>query len=107
MFFDWYIFIFYLCWALSTAFIVYVEDNISWAWGFGISMACNILGLAIFLAGKRFYRHVKVQGGSPFVNLVRVVVAATQKWRAPLSEQTQHYYHDHLTTSQIPTKSFK
>nr|XP_025883970.1 protein NRT1/ PTR FAMILY 2.7-like [Solanum lycopersicum] len=107
MFFDWYIFIFYLCWALSTAFIVYVEDNISWAWGFGISMACNILGLAIFLAGKRFYRHVKVQGGSPFVNLARVVVAATQKWRAPLSEQTQHYYHDHLTTSPIPTKSFK
>ncbi|XP_060168877.1 protein NRT1/ PTR FAMILY 2.7-like [Lycium barbarum] len=112
MFFDWYIFIFYLCWALSTAFIVYVEDNVSWAWGYGISLACNVLGLAIFLAGKRFYRHVKEQGGSPFVNLARVIVAAIQKWRVPLSEQTQHYYHDAsdkttLTTSPIPTKFFK
>ncbi|KAG5578554.1 hypothetical protein H5410_058688 [Solanum commersonii] len=107
MFFDWYIFIYYFCWALSTAFIVYVEDNISWAWGLGISLACNILGLAIFLAGKRFYRHVKEQGGSPFVNLARVVVVATQKWRVPLSEQTQHYYHDpNDKTTLVPTKFF-
>ncbi|KAK4709545.1 hypothetical protein R3W88_030470 [Solanum pinnatisectum] len=107
MFFDWYIFIYYFCWALSTAFIVYVEDNISWAWGLGISLACNILGLAIFLAGKRFYRHVKEQGGSPFVNLARVVVIATQKWRVPLSEQTQHYYHDpNDKTTLVPTKFF-
>ncbi|KAH0777346.1 hypothetical protein KY290_008757 [Solanum tuberosum] len=91
-----------------TAFIVYVEDNISWAWGLGISLACNILGLAIFLAGKHFYRHVKEQGGSPFVNLARVVVVATQKWRVPLSEQTQHYYHDpNDKTTLVPTKFFK
>ncbi|CAN4119028.1 unnamed protein product [Withania somnifera] len=108
MFFDWYICIFYLCWALSTAFVVYVEDNVSWAWVFGISQACNILGLAIFLAGKRFYRHVKEQGGSPFVNLARVVVAAIQKLRVPLAEQTQHYYHDPSDkTTLVPTKFFK
>ncbi|KAH0777345.1 hypothetical protein KY290_008756 [Solanum tuberosum] len=53
------------------------------------------------------------QGGSPFVNLARVIVVAIQKWRVPLSEQTQHYYHDPsdttttLTITQIPTKSFK
>ncbi|MCD7465979.1 hypothetical protein HAX54_002278 [Datura stramonium] len=114
MFFNWYIFIFYLCWALSTTFIVYVEDNIGWLWGFGISVASNILGLTIFLAGKQFYRHIKEQGDSPFVNLARVVVAAIQNWRegVPLSEKTQHYYHDAsdkttLTTSPIPTKFFK
>ncbi|MCD7465980.1 hypothetical protein HAX54_002279 [Datura stramonium] len=114
IFFDWYIFAFYTSFAISTTAIVYVEDNISWTWGYGISVACNILGLVIFLVGKRFYRHVKEQGGSPFVNLARVVVAAIQKWRegVPLSEQTQHYYHDPsdkttLTTSPIPSKFFK
>ncbi|XP_060168878.1 protein NRT1/ PTR FAMILY 2.6-like [Lycium barbarum] len=112
IFFNWYIFAFYTSFAVSTTAIVYVEDNVSWAWGFGISMACNILGLVMFLAGKRFYRRVKEQGGSPFVNLARVIVAAIQKWRVPLSEQTQHYYHDPsdrttLTTSPIPTKFLK
>ncbi|XP_004251278.1 protein NRT1/ PTR FAMILY 2.7-like [Solanum lycopersicum] len=107
IFFDWYIFAFYTSFAISTTVIVYVEDNVSWSWGYGISMAFNILGLAMFLIGKRFYRDVKEQGGSPFVNLARVMVVAIQKWRVPLSEQTQHYHHDHLTTSQIPTKSFK
>ncbi|CAN4119027.1 unnamed protein product [Withania somnifera] len=111
-FFDWYIFTFYTSFAISTTAIVYIEDNISWTWGFGISIAFNILGLIIFLAGKRFYRNVKEQGGSPFVNLARVVVVAIQKWRVPLLEQTQHYYHDPsdkttLTTCPIPTKSFK
>ncbi|XP_060168879.1 protein NRT1/ PTR FAMILY 2.7-like [Lycium barbarum] len=112
VFFNWYIFAFYTSFAVSTTAIVYVEDNVSWAWGFGISMALNILGLVIFLSGKRFYRHVKEQGGSPFVNLARVLVAAIQKWRVPLSEQTQNYYHDPsdkitVTTSTIPTKFFK
>ncbi|CAN4119903.1 unnamed protein product [Withania somnifera] len=82
MFFRWYIFIFYLCWALSTTLIVSVE-HISWAWGFE-------------------------QGGSPFVNLARVVAAAIQKWRIPLSELTQDYYHDPSDkTTLVPTKFFK
>ncbi|XP_009595746.1 protein NRT1/ PTR FAMILY 2.7-like [Nicotiana tomentosiformis] len=112
IFFDWYIFAFYTSFAISTTAIVYVEDNISWSWGFGISLAFNILGLAMFLIGKRFYRHVKEQGGSPFVNLARCIVAAIRKWRVPLSEQTQSYYHDPsdtttITTSPVPTKFFK
>ncbi|KAM3398601.1 protein NRT1/ PTR FAMILY 2.7 [Capsicum galapagoense] len=112
IFFDWYIFAFYTSFAISTTAIVYVEDNVSWSWGYGISLACNILGLAIFLVGKRFYRDVREQGGSPFINLACVVVAAIQKWRVPLSEQTQHYYHNPsnkipMTTSPVPTESFK
>ncbi|WMV56367.1 hypothetical protein MTR67_049752 [Solanum verrucosum] len=113
IFFNWYIFAFYTSFAISTTAIVYVEDNVSWSWGYGISMTFNILGLAMFLIGKRFYRDVKEQGGSPFVYLARVIVVAIQKWRVPLSEQTQHYYHDPsdttttLTKTQIPTKSFK
>lgn len=110
IFFDWYIFAFYTSFGISTTALVYVEDNISWSWGFGISLAFNILGLAVFLVGKRFYRHVKEQGGSPFVNLARVVVAVIQKWRVPLSEQNQHYYHDpsdRSTSLTTPTKFFK
>lgn len=112
IFFDWYIFAFYTSFAISTTAIVYVEDNISWSWGFGISLACNILGLAMFLVGKRFYHHVKEQGGSPFIKLARVIVAAIRKRRVPLAEQTQNYYHDPsdtttITASPVPTKFFK
>ena len=64
--------------------IVYVEDNVSWALGF----LASLIGLAIFLSGKRFYCHDKPQG-SPFLDLARVVVACFRKRKVLISSRAR------------------
>ncbi|GMN24538.1 hypothetical protein TIFTF001_000601 [Ficus carica] len=51
-------------------------------------------GLAIFLSGKRFYRHETPQG-SPFVGLARVGAASIKKRKVNLSSRSEDYYYGH------------
>ncbi|KAF7113303.1 hypothetical protein RHSIM_RhsimUnG0138600 [Rhododendron simsii] len=90
-FFNWYLFTLYTASAISATAVVYVEDNVSWGWGFGICAAANVVGLAIFVSGSRFYRPVKPKG-SPFTGLARVVVAAVQKRNVVVSSKSEDYY---------------
>ncbi|KAL0436488.1 UNVERIFIED_CONTAM: protein NRT1/ PTR FAMILY 2.6 [Sesamum radiatum] len=53
IFFNWYIFTMYTATVISSTAIVYVEDNVGWAWGFGLCAVANVLGLAVFLSGSR------------------------------------------------------
>ncbi|KAL6341136.1 hypothetical protein AAG906_032252 [Vitis piasezkii] len=112
-FFNWYFFVFYVSAVISNTAIVYVEDNVSWTWGFGLTVVCNLIGLVIFLLGSRFYRHVKPQG-SPFVDLARVFVAALRKRKVLISLNSDDYYYCHkhqgyvkMVTATTPTKSFR
>ncbi|CAI9105172.1 OLC1v1004034C1 [Oldenlandia corymbosa var. corymbosa] len=90
IFFNWYIFAMYISTAISSTVILYVEESVSWAWGFGICLAANIFGLAIFLAGSGLYRRLKPEG-SPFVVLARVIVAAIKKRHMKLSLKPEDY----------------
>ncbi|CAK9169132.1 unnamed protein product [Ilex paraguariensis] len=111
-FFNWYFFTIYTAAVLSTTAIVFIEDNVSWACGFGITVAANALGLAIFLLGNRFYHHVEPEG-SPFTGLARVVVATIRKRKVgQLSSGSENYYHGHdgvplKIMAATPTKSFR
>ena len=112
-FFNWYFFVFYVSSVISNTAIVYVEDNVSWTWGFGLTVVCNLIGLVIFLLGSRFYRHVKPQR-SPFVDLARVFVAALRKRKVLISLNSDDYYYCHkhqgyvkMVTATTPTKSFR
>ncbi|CAK9170182.1 unnamed protein product [Ilex paraguariensis] len=111
IFFNWYLVALYVPSVISTTAIVYVQDNVSWASGFGICVAANVLGLAIFLLGSPFYRHVRPQG-SPFMGLARVVVAAVNKRKVQISMKGENYYqelHDGSTSmmAATPTQFFK
>ncbi|KAF7120877.1 hypothetical protein RHSIM_Rhsim13G0090900 [Rhododendron simsii] len=90
-FFNWSIFASYTSVVISTTAIIYVEDSVSWGWGFGIGVAANVVGLVIFVAGSRFYRHLKPKG-SPFTDLARVVVAALRKRNVAVSNKSEDYY---------------
>ncbi|XVF20189.1 hypothetical protein REPUB_Repub11eG0176400 [Reevesia pubescens] len=92
-FFNWFFFTIFASCIISTTAIVYVEDNISWALGYGICFAANFAALAIFLAGHRFYKRDKPQG-SPFTGLLRVVIAALRKRKVLLSSRSEDYYHE-------------
>ncbi|KAK4375992.1 hypothetical protein RND71_006669 [Anisodus tanguticus] len=93
IFFNWYTFALYTSNVIGSTVLLYIEDNVSWVLGFDICVAFNILGLAIFLSGQRFYRHIEVQQKSPFMSLVRVVVAAIRKHREALPLGGEDYYH--------------
>ncbi|KAJ7947757.1 protein NRT1/ PTR FAMILY 2.7-like [Quillaja saponaria] len=94
IFFNWYFFTLYIASVVSFTGIVYIQDSVSWALGFGLCGAASLTGLAIFLLGYRFYHHDKPQE-SPFVDLARVFVAAIRKWKTQLSSRTEAYYGGH------------
>ncbi|KAL2326063.1 hypothetical protein Fmac_025121 [Flemingia macrophylla] len=71
----------------------YVQDNVSWASGFGIATVGNLIGLVIFLLHYPFYRPHNPQG-SAFVDLARVLVASIRKWKSQLSSTPKDYYNE-------------
>ncbi|XP_040991173.1 protein NRT1/ PTR FAMILY 2.7-like isoform X1 [Juglans microcarpa x Juglans regia] len=105
-FFDWYFFTFYTSSAVSSTVIVYIEDNLSWRLGFGLSAIANFIGLAFLLLGNRFYLHVKPHG-SPFTGLIRVIVATIRKRKVQLSSKTEDYYYGQNGIAEIPPPSKK
>ncbi|KAI8016067.1 putative protein NRT1/ PTR FAMILY 2.2 [Camellia lanceoleosa] len=111
IFWNWFIFILYTSLAISGTVVVYVEDNVGWGWGFGICDVVNILGLAIFVFGTRFYRRVKPRG-SPFMGLGQVVVAAIRKRNVLGLGRSEDYYQKPVDggtkmVAATPSESFK
>lgn len=93
IFINWHFFTFYAATLVSVVGIIYVEDNLSWELGFGLCVLANLLGLVIFVLGKRFYRLLKPQG-SPFTMLACVMVAAFRKRKILLSSKMEDYCHE-------------
>ncbi|XP_071701609.1 LOW QUALITY PROTEIN: protein NRT1/ PTR FAMILY 2.7-like [Rutidosis leptorrhynchoides] len=93
VFFNWHFFTFYAATLISVVGIIYVEDKVSWALGFGLCVLANLFALVIFVLGKRYYRFLKPQG-SPFTRLACVIVAAFQKRNVLLSSKLEDYYQE-------------
>ena len=91
IFFNWYYLTLYIANAISFSAIVYIQDNVSWGLGFGICAIVNVIGLAIFIMGKKFYCQVKSKGG-PFTSIARVMVAAIRKRKILRSFGSHNYY---------------
>lgn len=92
VFFNWYFIFLYASSVLGATLIVYIQDTVSWALGFGISCAASVVGLAALLLGARYYRQPPAQG-SPFTGIARVVVAAVRKRKVSMeaSEELKYY----------------
>lgn len=112
IFFNWFFFAFYASTIISVTAIVYVQDSVSWTLGFGLTVLANLLGLAVFLLGSRFYRHVGANG-SPFTGLARVVVAAIRKRKVMLSLKGEDFYQEQYyggaekLVPKLPTNTLK
>lgn len=74
-FFNYFVFCLSCGGLIAVTFVVWVEDNKGWVWGFGISTIAILLSIPIFLAGSPFYRN-KIPFGSPFTTILKVLVAA-------------------------------
>ncbi|KAJ1295851.1 hypothetical protein BS78_01G254500 [Paspalum vaginatum] len=86
-YFNWYYFSANIGSLLSATVVVGVQGNIGWGIGFAIPTVLLVLGLAVFIAGRKVYRYQKV-AGSPLTRVFQVVVAAVRKYHLALPEDS-------------------
>ncbi|KAL6865081.1 hypothetical protein ACP4OV_016232 [Aristida adscensionis] len=91
-FFSWYFVFLYASLIVGDTVIVYLQDAVSWALGFGVCLATTVASLAILLLGARYYRTPSPKG-SPYTELARVVVAALRRARADVSVLRREQYY--------------
>ncbi|MED6155602.1 hypothetical protein PIB30_006775 [Stylosanthes scabra] len=75
-FFNYFVFCLSCGALVAVTFVVWVEDNKGWQWGFGISTITIFLSIPVFLAGSPTYRN-KIPSGSPLTTILKVLVAAS------------------------------
>ncbi|XP_058179398.1 protein NRT1/ PTR FAMILY 4.6-like isoform X1 [Rhododendron vialii] len=74
-FFNYYIFCLSCGALIAVTFVVWIEDNKGWQWGFGVSTAAILMSIPIFLLGSPTYRN-KIPTGSPITTIFKVLAAA-------------------------------
>ncbi|KAM0940521.1 putative proton-dependent oligopeptide transporter family, PTR2 family proton/oligopeptide symporter [Dioscorea sansibarensis] len=67
-FFNWWYFGMN-CGMLFTTVLNYVQDSVSWGFGFGIPCMAMVLALIVFLSGSRTYRYCTLEETSPFIRI--------------------------------------
>ncbi|KAK3409854.1 hypothetical protein EUGRSUZ_J01932 [Eucalyptus grandis] len=79
-FFNWFYLSINIGALIAEFVLVYIQDNVGWALGFGIPAAAMAIAVATFFSGTRLYRNQN-PGGSPLTRLCQVVVASFRKYR--------------------------
>ncbi|CAD6204639.1 unnamed protein product [Miscanthus lutarioriparius] len=77
-FFSWFFAAINLGIFVAGTLVSWLEQNVSWALGFGIGTACFFVAALAFVAGTPCYR-VQMPTGSPLKDIIRVLVAAFRK----------------------------
>ena len=72
-FFNYFVFCLSTGGLIAVTFVVWVEDNKGWQWGFGISTITILLSIPVFLSGAKFYRN-KLPTGSPLTTIAKVYI---------------------------------
>lgn len=79
-----------LCLAATSALliVVYIQENVEWAIGFGISAVAMAFAFVLFLLGRKSYRQ-QAPIVSPLTRIVQGLVAAARKWRLHSMQENQ------------------
>ena len=70
-FFNWWYFGMNAGMMVSVLVLSYVQDNVSWALGFGIPCVLMWIALVVFLMGTKTYRYCLLEDESPFARIGR------------------------------------
>lgn len=90
-FFNWWMFSIFFGTLFANTVLVYIQDNVGWALGYGLPTLGLAISVIIFVWGTPYYRH-KVPSGSPFTRMAKVIVAAFRKWHVPLPRDPKELY---------------
>ncbi|KAK7309566.1 hypothetical protein RJT34_06398 [Clitoria ternatea] len=74
-FFNYFVFCLSCGALIAVTFVVWIEDNKGWQWGFAISTISIFISIPVFLSGSTTYRN-KIPSGSPLTTILKVLVAA-------------------------------
>ncbi|KAK7307142.1 hypothetical protein VNO77_39950 [Canavalia gladiata] len=74
-FFNYFVFCLSCGALIAVTFVVWIEDNKGWQWGFAISTISIFLSIPVFLVGSTTYKN-KIPSGSPFTTILKVLIAA-------------------------------
>ncbi|XP_062098302.1 protein NRT1/ PTR FAMILY 5.10-like [Humulus lupulus] len=81
-FFNWWYFGVCVGGTIAIFIVSYVQDNLSWALGFGIPCVAMVIALVVFLLGTTTYRYcITLNEKGPFARIGSVFVAAFRNWR--------------------------
>ncbi|XP_019456595.1 PREDICTED: protein NRT1/ PTR FAMILY 4.6-like [Lupinus angustifolius] len=75
-FFNYFVFCLSCGALIAVTFVVWIEDNKGWEWGFAISTISIFVSIPVFLAGSPTYRN-KIPSGSPLTTILKVLVTAS------------------------------
>ncbi|XP_058073875.1 protein NRT1/ PTR FAMILY 2.13 [Magnolia sinica] len=94
-FFNWYYFTFNISMMIAMTVIVYIQDSVSWALGFGIPTALMFCSIILFFLGTKIYVYVPPEG-SVFTGIAHVIAAAYKKRRLtlPPADEQPHVLYD-------------
>ncbi|EXB53513.1 Peptide transporter [Morus notabilis] len=90
-FFNWWMFSIFFGTLFSNTFLVYIQDNVGWALGYGLPTVGLAVSISVFLVGTKFYRH-KLPTGSPLTRIVKVFVATIRNWNLTLPNDPKELY---------------
>ncbi|KAH9620900.1 hypothetical protein KSS87_023414, partial [Heliosperma pusillum] len=90
-FFNWFYFAISLGSLISNSLLVWIQENVGWAIGYGIPAVCMGVALLSFFSGTRYYRYQK-PGGSPLTRICQVIVASFRKCKLSSPQDTSLLY---------------
>lgn len=90
-FFNWWMFSIFFGTLFSNTFLVYIQDNVGWALGYGLPTFGLAVSVLVFLVGTPFYRH-KLPSGSPITRITNVLVVALRKWNVIVPNDPKELY---------------
>ena len=79
-FFNWFYFSINIGALISSSVLVYIQENVSWAWGFGVPAVMMGVAIISFFSGTPLFRH-QLPGGSPFTRILQVCISVVRKYR--------------------------
>lgn len=80
--------------------LVYIQDEVSRSWAYGICSVAMIIAILVFLSGTKRYRYKKSLG-SPIVQIFQVIVAAIRKRKMKIPSNVGSLYEDTPEASRI------
>ncbi|CAL0330640.1 unnamed protein product [Lupinus luteus] len=78
-FFNYFVFSLSCGALIAVTFVVWIEDNKGWQWGFGVSTASILLSFPLFLLGSHTYR-TKIPSGSPITTMLKVYLLISSNY---------------------------